>query len=107
MATVAEILIDEVQTLYAEVAALRVLVGASLSGDPVLYFDTVVPNIDAQTLPLVMSEKQRDIVRERLEGTRAIWERQQRGAYPGGWLGIRYWLGRTVQKVRRVIFGAR
>jgi hypothetical protein len=107
MTDVVEALVNEVLTLHAEVAALRVLVGASLSGDPARYFELVVPNIDAATLPLVMSEKQRDTVRQRLEHTREMWASQQRAAYPGGWRGIRYWVERTALNVRRVFAGAR
>lgn len=100
-------LVDEVLNLHAEVAVLRALLGAPLSGDPVAYFDVVVPNIDGYTLPLAMTEKQRDIVRERLELTVAMWKQQQRVAYPGGWRGVRYAVGRVVRRLHRVIVGAR
>jgi hypothetical protein len=101
-----ETLVDEVLTLHAEVAALRAMLGAPLSGDPAAYFDALVPHIDGWTLPLPMTEKQRDIVRERLEFTLAKWQEQQRVAYPGGWRGVRYALGRMLGRARRVIVGA-
>lgn len=98
-------LVDEVLTLHAEVLALRLLVGAPLSGHPFEYFDEVVANIDAYTLPLSMTESQRETVRERLEYTRLIWRKQQQMHYPGGWKGLLYCLSRLARRAHRVVAG--
>lgn len=99
-------LVDEVLTLQAEVAALRVMAGASVVDDPVNYINMVVANIDAYTLPLVMSDGQREVLRARLEYTRELWVAHMREAHPGGWLGLRYWLARTLKRIYRVFAGS-
>lgn len=104
--TTAATLVEEVLTLHAEVLALRLLVGAPLSGQPFEYFDEVVANFDAYTLHLAMTEAQRETVRERLEYTRLAWRKQQQAVYPGGWRGLVYCLRRMAIRVHRVIAGA-
>lgn len=99
-------LVDEVLALQAEVLVLRVLTGASVVDDPVQYINMVVENIDAYTLPMVISETQREILRERLEYTREHWLAHMRIAHPGGWLGLRYWLARTLKRIHRVFAGS-
>lgn len=99
-------LVDEVLALQAEVAALRVMAGTAVVDDPVQYINMVVENIDAFTLPLVMSDGQREILRDRLEYTRELWIAHMKVANPGGWRGVCYWLGRTLRKARRVFAGS-
>lgn len=99
-------LVDEVLTLHAEVAALRVMAGASVVDDPVQYINMVVANIDGYTLPMVMSDAQREVLRARLEYTRELWVAHMKEAHPGGWKGLRYWLGRTLRRIHRVFAGS-
>lgn len=100
-------LVDEVLALQAEVAALRVITGASVVDDPVRYISMAVENIDAYTLPMVVSETQREIMRFRLEHTRELWLAHMKEAHPGGLLGLRYWLARTLKEIHRVFAGCK
>ena len=61
----------DIETLYAEVAALRVLVGGALvdNAGALRYLETVAPNIDDLTIPFAMDDAQREIVRERVTKT--------------------------------------
>lgn len=106
MDNVVETLVDEMLTLQAEVAALRVMAGASVVDDPINYINTVVANIDAYTLPMVMSDGQREVLRARLEYTRDLWVAHMRETRPGGWRGLRYWLGRTLKRLHLVFVGS-
>ena len=98
----------EIESLHAEVGALRLLLGASLVGGagPLNYLEKVAANVDNFTLPISMTERQRDIVRERIEGTLAIIQVQQRTSFPGGWRGVKYWSSWRTQAFRRIFLGA-
>ena len=106
MDNVVETLVNEVLTLQAEVAALRVLASAPLADDPVRYLNMTLRDFDAYTLPMVMSEAQREILRERLEHTRDVWVAHMRVAHPGGWRGLRYCLARTLKRIHRAFAGS-
>lgn len=100
-------LVDEVLTLQADLAATRAIAFASLSGDPVGFMDAIVRDIDAYTLPLSMTEEQRDHVRIRLDDYHQRWMAFQRVLYPGGWRGVLYAVVRTYWRFKRAVVGFR
>lgn len=106
MENVTDIVLDELLTLHAEVTALRVMTGAGLSDDPTRYYDKVLADIDGFTLALPMTDKQRAIVRERLQQARDIYVENLRFVRPGGWRGVLHWVGRSAKRARLVMIGA-
>jgi hypothetical protein len=69
------------------------------------YIRMAAAEIDDFSLQLVMSDAQREVMRSRLEHTRELWLAHMREAHPGGWLGLRYVLARTVRSICRVFAG--
>lgn len=105
METVTDIVLDELLTLHAEVTALRVMTGAGLSDDPTRYYDKVLADIDGFTLALPLTDKQRAIVRERIQQARDIYVANLSVVRPGGWRGVLQWVGRAFKKARLVVAG--
>lgn len=106
MDNVTATLVNEVLALQAEVAAQRIIGGAVLVDDPVQYISMAVENIEAYSLQMALNDAQREVLRARLEYTRELWVAHMREAHPGGWLGLRYWLARTLKRIYRVFAGS-
>jgi hypothetical protein len=98
-------LVAGVLELQAEVAALRIISNASVVDDPLRYIRMAAAQIDDFSLHLVMSDGQREVMRSRLEHTRELWLAHMREAHPGGWLGLRYGLARTVRSICSLFSG--